>query len=296
MPRACPQHCRNGKRHSGPISRRGLCSKCRRKILSDSGRPGGVKRKSFYKPPSRQPLARRWYMRAMRQSGSLKANTKKRQTRMVAPKSMAPADNQFTVDAAEYRRFLRHLDTFGKSANEVRYVADAVDVQIVKQWAMKTRDQIGTKMAVFGIVVMAHFNCLRTFGMVQTSFQSKMNWTGFRRALVSCGEKWGSPHRSKPSWVVYSPNCMSGTGLQAAGKSYLHRFPYHFRRVLRSKALADICRLIDDGISDASKAAQFRVVCAKLRILTPGLLGTYHYKMFHDFLVATGWFPPHLVT
>ena len=65
MPRRWPQQCRLNPAHTGPFSRKGLCSPCRQALLRESGKNGsklggGRPRHFLYEPPrSQQPLARR---------------------------------------------------------------------------------------------------------------------------------------------------------------------------------------------------------------------------------------------
>ena len=137
---------------------------------------------------------------------------------------------------------------------------------------------------------MAHFNRLRTFGMTQAAFTADVNWEIFRACLKRCSELWGQPAKRK--FALYSPNCMSGSGLPAVGEDYWDRFPYHFRIMMESTCFQQACAIIDAGVSTTESAQELRSELRSMRRVVPGMLGDYHFKMVLDFITAARWLPP----
>ena len=270
------------------VSRRGLCSECRREIAKRSGRSGGSKvRKSWYKRPSHTAQARRAYKKGLR------ANAER------VPKDHAVDEEistEFVWRETQLHKFIEHLDAFGQNRGEVRYVADCVDVRIFASWAQKVTATVGLAVAFFGAVVFAHFNSLRTFGMVQSEVKIDMDWDAFKMCLQRCGEIWGNLGAKKPARAIYSANCMPGSGLPAvAGGDYLDRFSAHFRTMRDSGAFLSVVALLQRGVSSPEEADEVRAAMGALRKVVSGMLGDYHYKMLWDLTVGANWFPAHLV-
>jgi len=193
-----------------------------------------------------------------------------------------------TMVQSEYRSLLQHLDSPDLT---LRYHSDHVDVEVVKQWALRRQKTDGLEPALLGVVVMAHFNCVRTFGMVERAFRAEVDWRAFLDGLRLCGHKWGAPEKKK--WAIYSPNCMSGSGMPAPeGKEYLERFPIHFAVLRSSKPFARTVEIIQRGIATEEQAAALVAETQQMRQVVKGMLGDYHYKMLRDFLTATQWLPP----
>ena len=166
----------------------------------------------------------------------------------------------------------------------------------VKRYTVGGDPALGFSAAYLGAIVYAHFNCLRTFGMAQTSVKPNMDWPAFKERLLECGRRWGKLQSRKPTWAIYSPNCMSGSGMPPIQEGdYLDRFPVHFRSVMESDAFREVVSLLQIGISTDEQAQTMGIAMATLRKLVPGMLGDYHYKMLWDLTVVANWFPPRLV-
>ena len=91
------------------------------------------------------------------------------------------------LDAAEFRRFLKHFDTFGNQLAEVRYTSDHLDVVVVAAWAQRRRKDSGIATALLGVTIMAHFNRLRIFGMLESALRSTIDWNQMLAQLERCG-------------------------------------------------------------------------------------------------------------
>ena len=110
-------------------TRRGLCEICRHAVMQDGGRAGGLKRRqSWYKPPSQTARAQR----VKRANLAATNEVAQSDTIPVAPVVAAEIIGEFTFKTAALQQFLSHFDSFGLGAGEVRYVSDAVDIQIFR--------------------------------------------------------------------------------------------------------------------------------------------------------------------
>ena len=80
---------------------------------------------------------------------------------------------EFHVDKQRFDKFLSDFDRPGQT---VRYTADAMDVQVMRKWALAAADEYGTSIMLLGLIVCAHFKSLRTWGMIKRAFQRAVNW------------------------------------------------------------------------------------------------------------------------
>ena len=308
MPKAWATACLTDPSHEGPFSRRGFCKHCTKEQQRKSGRRGGIKRrKSWFRPPSKQALSnrvanqRRREEKRKRQRRRREGRRAKREEQQAAAKCRKVPSlrcGRWVLDVARVQRFLKHFDTFGNRLGEVRYQSDCIDVQVVRLWALRVSMSHGLDIALLGLIVMAHFNSIRTFAVVQESLlvHGGVDWQAFLVALRRCGELWGDLTHLKPNHAIYSPNCMSGSGLPPVGETYLERFPAHFQTLRASLSFKNTVAVLRAGVDGPAAAAELRSQMEKLRKVVPGMLGRYHYKMLFDFIIATGWLPPQFVS
>ena len=96
--------------------------------MRDGGRAGGSKfRKSWYRPPSQLPAARR-RLSAMAVKGRVTVYTKRRRTKK-DDKAPLKRKSKYDIVEAEYREFLKAFDD---AANNLRRPSDCWDLQVVK--------------------------------------------------------------------------------------------------------------------------------------------------------------------
>ena len=126
----------------------------------------------------------------------------------------------------------------------MRYHTDALDVQVVAKGAKTCATKHSMQSALLGLVIAAHYNCLRTFGMVQTSITQEVNWAMLHAQLKRCGELWGNLEAKRPHRAIYSPDCMPGSGLPSVEGDYYQRFVAHFRAVQTHSAVAQVAALL----------------------------------------------------
>jgi hypothetical protein len=272
---ASPKKC-HGCQATDNISRRGWCDECRADKAKKSGKNGGKSHRcSWFLPPSRQAKARRMAVRA-------------------GP-AVAPPEHieDMEVDKRAYLELLNHLDS---SSTQVRRATECIDVQVVARWARRTLSSQGVRSVLLGLIVAAHFNCVRTFGMVQHLMTERvpLDWESFHAQLVRCAELWGDVARKR--WAIYSPSCMSGIGLPAVAGDYLARFPSHFRAVREHASFEAVASLLEKRVRDAAQGTMLRQELERLRRVVPGMLGDYHFKMLLDFLVASHLYPPSVMS
>ena len=191
---------------------------------------------------------------------------------------------KFPVAEAKLARFIQRFDdVHGK----VRYTSDCWDVQIAKHWAAAARTSYGIRVAMIGLIVIAHFKSIRTWGAINGAFKKQVDWCQLKACLVKCGELWGGV----TSHAIYSGSNMSGSGMPAHGKTFHDKFPHFFRLVKESEPFNNACDIVTKGVDDFSTAKKLDTELQRVRKLVPGLLGDYHFKMLIDFMVACNFLP-----
>ena len=145
--------------------------------------------------------------------------------------------------------------------------------------------------SLLGLIVGAHFKSLRTWGVINHAFKQEIDWSDIKLSLARCGELWGV----NGSLAVYSGSSMSVSGLLPYGDTYLDRFTFWFQQVWGHSAFQQACALLSAGITSFAQAELLHVHLEKLRGDMKVLLGDYHFKMLHDYLVASKFFPPRWV-
>ena len=183
------------------------------------------------------------------------------------------------------------LKKFDASGSPFRRTSDCGDVQIMQKWAVAARDAYGMRKALLGLIVGAHFKSLRTWGVINKAFRQEIDWNDLRLGLARCGELWGV----KGSPAVYSGSNMTGSGLLPFGDNYLDRFTFWFKQVSIHPAFEQACALLEAGITSFAFAELLDLNLQKLRRDIKGLLGDYHFKMLHDYIVASKFLPPRWV-
>ena len=68
---------------------------------------------------------------------------------------------KYPLSRARFACFLKRFDAPDAS---MRYTSDAWDLQIVKNWDQAARKAYGVKTAMMGLIVLAHFKSIRTWG------------------------------------------------------------------------------------------------------------------------------------
>ena len=90
------------------------------------------------------------------------------------------------------------------------------------------------RTTLLGLIAAAHFNSVRTFGVLNQAFQHEAGWANFTLLLERCGALWGV----RGSTALYGATNMSGSGLPPHGEINLERFPFWFREVWHNSAFA----------------------------------------------------------
>jgi len=161
----------------------------------------------------------------------------------------------------------------------------------MKGWALAARLAYGMQTALVGLIAAAHFKSIRTWGVIHAAFQEGIDWILLRQLLARCGDLWGK----NGSLALYGSGNMSGSGLPAAGETYLDRFAHWFMQVLEHAAFQKACALLEAGIKSFEAAEKLERSLQDLRQAFKGLLGPYRYKVLYDYLVATDFLPPRWV-
>ena len=107
--------------------------------------------------------------------------------------------------------FVHHLDNWGKQPGEVRYTSDCIDVDIVCRWARASLRDFGERSTLLGLVIIAHFNSVRTWGCVNHAVRKIVDWQALTKGFKNCTKLFGNKKRKKPIYALYSASCMSGT-------------------------------------------------------------------------------------
>ena len=161
----------------------------------------------------------------------------------------------------------------------------------MKQWAWAAHAEYGMRTALLGLIIAAHFNSLRTWGVLSQAFGHQVDWEAATLLLEKCGTLWGQ----NGHLALYGATNMSGCGLLPHGETYVQRFAYWFKQIPDHCGFQRASDILERGIHSFAEAQQLDTSLRELRGAIKGLLGPYHFKMLHDFLVAARFLPPRWV-
>ena len=102
-----------------------------------------------------------------------------------------------TLPKPELEEFLAEFDA---RHHRIRRGKDCWDVELVRRWAVAAREAYGMRTALMGLIVVAHFKSLRTWGVINSAFKEVIDWEEVRELLACCGRLWGKKKR----YAVYS--------------------------------------------------------------------------------------------
>ena len=104
--------------------------------------------------------------------------------------------------------FLVEFDTPG---SPLRRASDCWDVEVIRQLAVVANHAYGMRTTLLGLIVVAHFKSVRTWGVFNQAFKHQVNWANFKLRLERCGALRGV----KGIPALYGASNMSGSGLPA---------------------------------------------------------------------------------
>ena len=90
----------------------------------------------------------------------------------------------------------------------MRRATECWDVEVVREWALAAKETYGMRIALLGLIVAAHFNSLRTWGVVSQAFGHHVNLPAVTLLMRKCGTLWGKAG----SLALYGSANMSGSG------------------------------------------------------------------------------------
>ena len=111
-----------------------------------------------------------------------------------------------------------------------------------------------------GFIVAAHFQCLRTWGVIHRAFREEIDWVQLRKLLELCGTLWGS----KKIYALYNTTNKPGCGLPPHGETYLDRFTFWFQEVWKHEALHQASHLLSSSVATFAAAKELEVALTKL--------------------------------
>jgi len=97
------------------------------------------------------------------------------------------------------------------------------------------------------------------------------------------------------SLALYGATNMSGSGLPPHGETYLERFRFWFYQIEDLGSYQGACKILEVRVNSFPEAEKLEECLQDIRDTIKVLLGPYHFKMLHDFLLATRLLPPRLV-
>ena len=178
-----------------------------------------------------------------------------------------------------------------------RFHSDCVDVRCVAHWGKRALTAAGAEVTLLGLCAYAHFNRLRTGGVLLPALlESKSwaaRWAGARRALQFCKSKWGRGR----ALGLYSPSCKPGCGFPAAASGDKHdSIMQGLQRLRRSKEFKKAVKLLGDGVDGIGAFNLARRALQAMAQANHGALGSYHLHMVFSVAVAMEWIPSRYVT
>ena len=72
----------------------------------------------------------------------------------------------------ELQIFLTEFDSPGAP---LRRTTECWDVEVIRQWALAAKHAFGMRTTVLGLIVAAHFNSLRTGGVLHQAFKHRVD-------------------------------------------------------------------------------------------------------------------------
>ena len=114
----------------------------------------------------------------------------------------------------------------------------------MREWALAAKETYGMRIALLGLIVAAHFNSLRTWGVVSQAFGHHVNWAAVTVLLRKCGTLWGNTG----SLALYGSANMSGSGLLPHGDTYVQRFSYWFKKIPDHGSFQRASDILEAGI------------------------------------------------
>ena len=178
-----------------------------------------------------------------------------------------------------------------------RFHADCIDVRCVAHWGKQALKGAGAEVALLGLSAYAHFNSLRSGGVLLPALLEGKGWVarwaGVKRALKFCKSKWGRGR----ALGLYSASCKPGCGFPAAASGDKHdSIMEGLQRLRRSKEFKKAVKLLDDGVDGVGAFDQVRRALQAMAKANPGALGSYHLHMVLSMAVAMEWIPSRYVT
>ena len=200
----------------------------------------------------------------------------------------------FQVNEQQFNSFRKHRKC---PMNPVRYHTDCADVRCAARWGKKALRRFGPQVVLLGVCAYAHFNSLRTGGVVLPALLAKnprKRWRRLRRGLLFCTETWGTAGKNL---ALYTPNNMSGYGFpRAASGDKVDSIVEGLQRLARSSAFRLAAKLLKEGVDTVDKFDAVRRALQATSKSNPGSLGDYHLHMVFSIVVAMDWIPARVVT
>ena len=199
----------------------------------------------------------------------------------------------FSLNAGNFKAFRKARGR----PNFPRFHSDCIDVRCVAHWGRKALKEAGAEVALLGLCAYAHFNSLRTGGVLLPPLLEGRGWVarwaGVKRALQFCKSRWGRGR----ALGLFTPSCKPGCGFPAAASGDKHdSIMKGLQRLRRSKEFKRAVKLLDDGVDGVGAFHLIRRALQAMAKANRGALGAYHLHMVFSLLVAMDWIPSRYVT
>ena len=180
-----------------------------------------------------------------------------------------------------------------------RYHTDCIDMRCGALWGTKALKEAGAEVALLGLSAYAHFNRLRTGGVLLPPLLEAggwaARWAGVRRSLKFCKSRWGRG-KCGERLGLYSPSCKPGCCFPSAASGDKHdSIMEGLQRLRRSKEFTKAAKLLDDGVGSVGTFDLTRRALQALAKANKGALGPYHLHMVFSVAVAMEWIPSRCV-
>lgn len=198
------------------------------------------------------------------------------------------------INKFELNNFLNH-----RKKSPVRHFADFVDVVCISHTAKQALPLRGAACTLLGLSIHAHFNSMRTSGVLLPALwnfadatpasTAAVEWGAVLKAMRKCKETWGGPK----GLGLYSPNNMSGCGFPAVPSGdKIDACLEGFKRLYACTFFKKSAAMLGQGIRSFADFDRLRRALQASAKANPGALGQYHLHMQFSLLVGMEWVKP----
>lgn len=172
-----------------------------------------------------------------------------------------------------------------------RFHTDCTDVRCIAHWARSALGTCGAAITLLGICMHAHFNRLRTSGILLPALAApsgagdqRVRWDYIMRGLETCKWLWAKGQ----CMGLYSASNMAGCGFaREDGQGPMDAIIAGLKALYANAHFKGAVAKLNEGIADFGTYAELRKDLKAAAKAVPGSIGKYHMHMVLSVLVAS---------